>query len=75
MNLTLSIDESLVQRARRVAESMGTSVNQLIRDYLEQLTCPSSVEDELMELDRLSVQARGRSGGWKFNRDELYEGS
>ena len=75
MNLTLSVDESLVARARRVAESMGTSVNQLVRDYLEQLTSPVSLESELEELDRLSEESRGRSRGWKFDRQELHEGS
>lgn len=73
MNLTLSIDESLIQRARKVAESMGTSVNQLIRDYLEELTAQSSLEGEILELEQLSEQARGRSRGWRFDRAELYE--
>lgn len=37
MNLTLSVDDEVVQRARQRAEQMGTSVNQLVREYLEQL--------------------------------------
>ena len=37
MNLTLSIDDEVVARARKRAEQLGTSVNQLVRDYLEQL--------------------------------------
>jgi predicted HicB family RNase H-like nuclease len=35
MNLTLSVDERLVEEARKVAAAMGKSVNQLVRDYLE----------------------------------------
>jgi predicted HicB family RNase H-like nuclease len=32
MNVTLSIDEQLVARARKKAEALGKSLNQLIRD-------------------------------------------
>ena len=40
MNVTLSIDDQVVARARRLAATRGTSLNQLIRDYLEDLTPP-----------------------------------
>ena len=71
MNLTLSIDERLVEEARKVAESMGTSLNQLIREYLKEITSQSSVEAEIEELQRLS--GMGDSRGWKFNREEIHE--
>jgi len=35
MNVTLSIDEQTVVRARKKAEALGKSLNQLIRDYLQ----------------------------------------
>lgn len=75
MNLTLSVDEHLVERARKLAESQGKSLNQLIREYLEELTTPATIEEELKELRRLSAEGQGRSHGWKFNRQELYERS
>ena len=37
MNITLSIDEQVAQRAREAAQKMGKSLNQAVRDYLEQL--------------------------------------
>jgi len=73
MNLTLSIDDRLVQQARKMAEAKGTSLNQLIRDYLEDLTSQSDPEAEIEELRRLSLGGQGRSKGWKFNREEIYE--
>lgn len=73
MNLTLSIDDRLVQQARKLAEGMGTSLNQLIRDYLEELTAQSDPEAEIEELRRLSLESHGRSQGWKFNREEIHE--
>lgn len=75
MNLTLSVDDQVVERARKVASGMGTSLNQMVRLYLEQLAGQGDVEEEIRELRRLSEQGQGRSRGWKFRRDELYERS
>jgi antitoxin component of RelBE/YafQ-DinJ toxin-antitoxin module len=72
MNLTLSVDERLVEEARKVASAMGKSVNQLIRDYLEQLTSTASPQETIEELHRLSEESKGNSRGWKFNRDEIH---
>jgi hypothetical protein len=37
VNITLSGDDDVIQKARRHADQLGTSVNQLVRDCLEQL--------------------------------------
>lgn len=73
MNLTLSIDDEILQRARERAEAWGKSVNQLVREYLELLAGkrdPQAIAAEFVELSRRS---RGNSRGWKFNREELHE--
>ena len=72
MNITLSIDEDVVLRARRRAEIYGTSVNQLVREYLEQLAGKSDPEEDSLEFEHLSKVAQGDSRGWKFNREELH---
>jgi len=51
---------------------MGKSVNQLVREYLEQLATRSPVEEELAELRRLSLETGGHSRGWRFDRDEIH---
>ncbi len=71
MNITLSIDEKVAKEARKVANNMGTSLNQLIRDHLELLTKKNQSSGDLDEFIGLSWQ--GHSAGWKFNRDELHE--
>jgi uncharacterized protein YhaN len=71
MNLTLSLDEKLAQRARQVAQSMDKSLNQLVREYLEQLTRMDDAEADMEELRRLS--GTGHSGGKKFDRASLYD--
>ncbi len=75
MNLTLSVDERLVKRARKRAEAMGKSLNQLVREYIELLAGNDEAEREIQELRKLSSHSRGRSRGWRFDRDELHERS
>jgi hypothetical protein len=60
MNITLSVDEKVAQRAREAAQKMGKSLNQAVRDYLEQLAGSS----------RRGLQSPAQLGGWKFNREE-----
>jgi len=74
MNLTLSVDEEVVIKARKRAEVMGTSVNQLVREYLDQLAGISDPKSVGAEIIRLSILANGDSQGKKFNREEAYEG-
>ena len=75
MNLTLSVDEGTAARARKRAQAMGKSLNQMIREYLERLGGSDDAQQDVDELRRLSVEGRGRSRGWRFNRDELHERS
>jgi antitoxin component of RelBE/YafQ-DinJ toxin-antitoxin module len=73
MNITLSIDDEVIQRARRRAEVLGTSVNQLVRDYLEQIAGKADPNEDVAEFEKLSRLAQGNSHGWKFDREELHE--
>lgn len=73
MNITLSIDDRLVEEARRLAQARGTSLNQLVRDYLEMLVHPRKAGGYGEELRRLTAEGQGRSQGWRFDRDELHE--
>ena len=73
MNVTLSIDDEVIQEARRRAEVMGTSVNQLVREYLGQLVGKNDPNADATEFERLSHITQGDSRGWKFNREELHE--
>lgn len=72
MNITLSVDQQLVARARRRAQSLGKSLNQLIRDYLQTLA-DDDPDHSIEEFKRLS--GGGNSRGWRFNRDEIHERS
>jgi hypothetical protein len=71
MNVTLSIADEVIEEARHRAEAMGTSVNQLVRDYLEQFAGKGDPDAD--EFERVSLGSRGNSRGRKFNREELRE--
>ena len=72
-NLTISVDEDLLQRARALARKQGTSLNSLLRGYLENLVGEQPGEAVADELLMLMHEHGGRSGGRKIGRDELYE--
>ena len=72
MNLTLSVKEDVIKRARSAAKARGTSVNQLVREYLQSLGGLSEPDQEIEEFRRLSDQSKGRSAGWRFDRDEIH---
>jgi hypothetical protein len=73
MNLTLSIDERILKRARKVAASMGMSLNQAVRRFLEDLGGDDSVGNDIAEMNNLSAGSGGRSRGWRLDRDEIHE--
>lgn len=73
VNITLSIEEQLVARARKKAEVLGKSLNQVIRDYLQGLAGGDDPQRSIEEFKQLS--GRGNSRGWRFDRDELHERS
>ena len=73
MNITLSVDERVIEGARKLAQARGTSVNQLVREYLESLVRPRDAGSFRAELRRLTAEGQGRSKGWRFDRDTLHE--
>ena len=73
MNITLSIDEQIAERAREKLRAMGKSLNQEIRDHLAHV---AGDDDEQLERDLEFLQSTaglGNSNGWKYNRDDAYE--
>ena len=73
MNLTLSIEREVVDRARKATAALGLSLNQAIRNYLEELAGTSTADDDIREMSELSRASKGHSRGWKFDRDEIHE--
>jgi replicative DNA helicase len=70
MNITLSVDEQVAQRAREAAQKMGKSLNQVVRDYLEQLAGGAQRGQHWTQFEQRCLQSGAKLNGWKFNRDE-----
>ena len=74
-NITLAIDEDLLDRVRVLAAMKRTSVNALVRDYLERLVRQEGEFDAVTQaLLRLSRDSEADSGGEGFSREETYSG-
>ncbi len=73
MNVTLTIDDDLIREATRRAEDMGTSVNQLVREYLEQFVGKNGSKSDAAEFEQLSRAAQGNAPGRKLQRGELHQ--
>jgi hypothetical protein len=72
MNITLSIDEQLVERARETLRAVGKSLNQEIREHLQHVAGDDDLERDLEFLEKTSGLGKP-DANWKFNRDEVYE--
>ena len=73
MNITLSIDEQVAQRAREAARKIGKSLNQVVRDHLEQLAGGARREQQWEQFEARCLQSGAELKGWKFDREEANE--
>ena len=73
MNITLAIDEQVADSARKAAQSMGKSLNQVVRDYLEQLAGSQQTEAAVVSFEQSARSTPGRLKGWQFDREEANE--
>ena len=60
MNITLSIDEETAKEARKIANEMGTSLNQLVKNYLVQLTKKEQSNNDFNDFLQLSGQGNSQ---------------
>ena len=74
MNVTLSIEDRVVTEARRLASARGTSLNQLVRDFLKDLTQADDVESVIARIEaRWAAETYRSEGPW--TREEMHERS
>lgn len=71
-NITISLNEDLLKSGRRYAEKHQTSVNALIRKFLEQ-TVRSDSNDWIEECFSLMDRAKANSGGRRWEREDIYD--
>lgn len=70
-NITLSIDENLLQAGRNYARQHNVSFNVLVRRLIEQTVVQKQgrwLEDTFALMDKANVSSKGK----RWTRDELY---
>jgi hypothetical protein len=74
-NITLAIDEGLLDKVRVLAALRRTSVNELVRGYLQRLVDEEKQPDDAREeLLRLMDESTGDLGDWRPTREQTYSG-
>lgn len=73
-NITLSVDETVLEVVRRRAAEQNSSVNALVREYLNNLAEQDSrAKTARARLRELSESTHGRFGDKTWQRDDLYD--
>jgi hypothetical protein len=73
-NLTIALDEATLREARRIAANRSTSLNALIREFLERLTeRESHSRTARRRIAELVRDAKAEVGERRWTRDELHE--
>ena len=73
-NLTITIDEESLKKARVRALEEGTSVNALLRDFLESYAGVRREQKKAVQkILSLSNKSQSRRGDRTWTRDELHE--
>ncbi len=72
-NLTLSVDDELLSRARVRAAQLGTSVNAVLREYLGTWAGQDDRREQaIRSLLRRSARARSGRGDRTWSRDDVH---
>ncbi|MEQ1717423.1 MAG: DUF6364 family protein [Hyphomicrobium sp.] len=74
-NITLAVDEDVLEKVRRVASDRNTTVNALVRDYLGRLALQqdraANAREELIKLSQTSTWDPGSDRDW--TREDIYD--
>lgn len=74
INLTIAMDERVLERARSRANQQGTSLDALVRSYVESFASGEENREQAVKtLLDLSRKTKSGSGGRRWTRDELHE--
>ncbi len=73
-NLTLSIDDVLLEEARSYASKLGKTVNGLVREHLADVTARDArLARARARLSDLATRSRAEIGPRDWTREQLYD--
>lgn len=72
-NITLKIEDKLLEKARKLASQRNTSINAIVREKLEEFVSTDlRREATLNGLDDFFARSKARVGAKTWNRDEIH---
>ncbi len=73
-NLTLKIDDELLDKARKIAEKKNTSLNAVVREMIRDFVrSDTETQDVINGLSDFYQRCSARVGSKSWTRDELHE--
>jgi hypothetical protein len=73
-NVTIALDEATLRDARRIAADRSTTLNALIRDFLERLSLREShARGARRRIAELCRDSKAEVGERNWTRDDLHE--
>ncbi len=73
MNITLSAEKTLIEKARAYAKKHNTTLNNLVRNYLSRIVDGSEVKQVASEFADIALTHAGKSDKqYIFNRENIY---
>ncbi len=73
-NITLAVDEAVLDQVRKYAANHQTTVNALVRQHLEQIARNETrVKEAMRELREMSDHSKARMGKRTWKRDDIYD--
>ena len=75
MNITLSIDEEIVKKVRKIATDRDTTLTAMVRDYLTSVANSDAVDrkEQVARLEESYKKLSRDMGPRTWTRDDLYD--
>lgn len=75
-NITLSVDETIIKKVKKIAIEKDTTMTAMIREYLGMVAKgDQSAREQAVEQLESSISKYGRDMSGSWTREELYERS
>jgi hypothetical protein len=74
-NITLSVDNEIIKKVRKIAIDKNTTLTAMVRDYLTSVAARDAQEkNEAIKKLRASFRTKSRDmGQWEWTREALHE--
>ncbi len=75
MNITMTIDDDLVKKARRIAFEKNTTFTEMVRQSLRKFVQKEYAREKkvLAKLEKIYTSSKARVGAARWEREDLYE--